>query len=293
MGPRRWSKAHHLSLQRQCSAWLPTPTPAHPRPCPSPQILPRYSYSVHGASHLLALSLTTALGVLCYLLCVFVDPGAPPLGWAPDAEARGAVQEVKRSGAQRVCAKCDGRPAKPPRTHHCRVCGRCVLRFDHHCKWTNNCVGQGNYRAFMLMCVYLTVATLHALGLFLSLDASLAAVAGGWDEESRMAAGAGAAEGAGSSEAGDRAGSWGLGARLGVRWEGPLWTHLVIQVARLLSMHGGLPCLCQCVAALPVCVPVCMHICVTVCIRTRVWSLAMRACPQLCVWRWGVPCLPW
>jgi palmitoyltransferase len=29
------------------------------------------------------------------------------------------------------CKKCPGLPPKPERAHHCRVCGRCWLKFDH------------------------------------------------------------------------------------------------------------------------------------------------------------------
>lgn len=30
-----------------------------------------------------------------------------------------------------VCKKCSMH--KPPRTHHCRWCDECILKFDHHC----------------------------------------------------------------------------------------------------------------------------------------------------------------
>ena len=42
----------------------------------------------------------------------------------------------------RKCENCDS--MKPPRAHHCRTCGRCVMRMDHHCPWINNCVGANN-----------------------------------------------------------------------------------------------------------------------------------------------------
>ena len=51
----------------------------------------------------------------------------------PCAEAGGALLELKRKGGSRYCKKCQRH--KPPRTHHCRVCNKCVLRMDHHCVW--------------------------------------------------------------------------------------------------------------------------------------------------------------
>lgn len=53
---------------------------------------------------------------------------------------------------------------------HCRFCDKCVLRFDHHCKWLNNCVGAQNYPYFILS----IVATLCFTSLQLALTITVA-----------------------------------------------------------------------------------------------------------------------
>ncbi|KAF8585118.1 zf-DHHC-domain-containing protein [Ramaria rubella] len=93
-----------------------------------------------------------------YFMTVVTDPGRVPNAWKPE----GDDYEVKKlTGGPRFCRTCDS--FKPPRAHHCRQCGRCVLRMDHHCPWVNNCVGHFNYAHFIRFLVYVDISCTYHL----------------------------------------------------------------------------------------------------------------------------------
>lgn len=43
---------------------------------------------------------------------------------------------------------------QPMRAKHCQLCQHCVQRYDHHCPWIENCVGEKNHPLFI---AYLSV----------------------------------------------------------------------------------------------------------------------------------------
>ena len=49
----------------------------------------------------------------------------------------------------KMCKSCH--IIKNLRVFHCRKCGLCVLRHDHHCDWLSNCIGVNNHKTFLFI----------------------------------------------------------------------------------------------------------------------------------------------
>jgi len=105
--------------------------------------------------------------IYCYYRACTTEPGAPPKDWRPEEELGNMVKEPSPDGSDvpRFCGKCQNN--KPPRSHHCSMCNRCVLRMDHHCPWINNCVGFYNYKYFFLFLFYTVSAAADCVLLLL------------------------------------------------------------------------------------------------------------------------------
>lgn len=109
-----------------------------------------------------------------YLLCysyyksITTSPGFVKKGWI-DAEASEQDRAWARSEESknprkymdpatfykpRWCPYCQS--YKPPRSHHCKELGRCVLKMDHYCPWVYNAVGYRNHKYFVLFLIYAT-----------------------------------------------------------------------------------------------------------------------------------------
>ncbi|XP_063068577.1 palmitoyltransferase ZDHHC11-like isoform X1 [Engraulis encrasicolus] len=72
----------------------------------------------------------------------------------PDIRARGykdALPRVEKGqGGGYVCYACNLEVDPDDDVKHCNTCNKCIILFDHHCRWLNTCVARRNYLPFFV-----------------------------------------------------------------------------------------------------------------------------------------------
>ncbi|CAD8139016.1 unnamed protein product [Paramecium pentaurelia] len=64
--------------------------------------------------------------------------------------------KVNKEQLNKKCQKCNNK-WKPPKTHHCQTCKKCIHFRDHHCFWFNCCVGYKNLKYFCQFLMYFSI----------------------------------------------------------------------------------------------------------------------------------------
>ncbi len=145
-----------------------------------------------GRLHFTLFTILATLGLTSHARAMLSNPGACPKNSHPTTSA----------GWAKTCQKCENH--KPPRAHHCSICGRCIIKMgeqrgarladggadrdcvrracapplivsqiappphtptDHHCPWVNNCVGLANHKFFLLFLLYIFLISMYAIAL--------------------------------------------------------------------------------------------------------------------------------
>jgi hypothetical protein len=120
---------------------------------------PLESWSANTVAEAATLLATLTLGVCSYARTVLTPPGFVN---DPDVRAWLRRHVAEAASASTQCKHCGD---KPVRAYHCRHTGRCVLRLDHFCMFSNCAIGAGNHKYFLLWQFYqlLTSAQLARL----------------------------------------------------------------------------------------------------------------------------------
>lgn len=111
--------------------------------------------------------LITLLNWYCWYQAFYSDPGfvkphhfrQPNRYYDNSQDSTGEEADKFKECVHCQCVKIN-LPEKNLVVNHCSQCGHCVFGMDHHCSFTNNCVGIGNTKFFILFNFFICVQVL-------------------------------------------------------------------------------------------------------------------------------------
>ena len=114
------------------------------------------------------------LTLITHLLSMFKSPGYVPIPYKPTSNylevnnnipINNSNNNLIQDRSDLFCKKCNN--PRPLRSHHCKICGKCTLKMDHHCHWVANCVGYYNQKNFYQFLFYSTFGDLFGFFILL------------------------------------------------------------------------------------------------------------------------------
>lgn len=127
-------------------------------------VIPTLTDSIWGSLHVCLFNVIVLLLAISHARASFSDPGVvarPSINLDFSEINKAKTKQIEDENEWTICAKCEA--YRPPRAHHCRTCGRCIRKMDHHCPWINNCVGEANQKYFILFLFYTGLASLYCI----------------------------------------------------------------------------------------------------------------------------------
>jgi len=106
-----------------------------------------------------------------FFICAYTDAGIIPRDQKKKLELENnpfssppKSQSIEINGTKYVKKFCDTCAIyRPLRATHCSTCNNCVRRFDHHCPWIGNCIGERNYNYFLWFIFGLSILSLYVI----------------------------------------------------------------------------------------------------------------------------------
>ncbi|CAD8050225.1 unnamed protein product [Paramecium sonneborni] len=97
------------------------------------------------------------LGIILYFLTMFIRPGYI----RKNTDQYQLFKLLNDYEPWEVCSECLIK--KPERSRHCEFCKQCIVVYDHHCPWVNNCIGAKNYFIYFFFITIIWINLLHII----------------------------------------------------------------------------------------------------------------------------------